>query len=551
MLKENLVGEIERSIRRNWDLPAFSDYGHSSRTYGQVGQSLLSWHLLFGENNLKKGDKVAVIGKNSSNWAEIYLATITYGAVIVPVLADFTPDNIHHIINHSESKFLFTADQINENLDVSKMKCIEAIFSLTDFSLLYNKNKNLAQQIASAQQKFRSKYSNLAPEKYRLEEIPNQELAAIVYTSGTTGFSKGVMLNHNALTANIKYAQENMPLTAGSRILSFLPMAHAYACAFEFIFPFTIGCYTTFLNRLPTPQILIKAFSEIQPNLIFLVPLLIEKIYRNKIKPSLDKPAMKLALKVPGLKGVVMKKIRQKLLDLFGGNFKEVVIGGAALNPEVENFLREIKFPFTNGYGMTECAPLISYAPWDQIKPYSVGRLINYLEIRIDSANPVREPGEILIKGENVMMGYYKNEEATTETLEKDGWLHTGDLGLLDEDGFIFIKGRSKNMILGPSGQNIYPEEIEGVLNNLPYVQESLILENQGKLIALVFPDLQWADADKVPEKDLQAKMDQNLKNLNAELPSYSKISAIKLYPEEFEKTPTKKIKRFLYNITS
>ena len=548
MLQRNLIQDIEKSIVKNWDQHVFSDYGYKGITYGKLAHKILLWHQIFKENNIQQNDKIAFVGRNSSNWAEIYLSVITYGAVVVPILPDFTPENIHHIVNHSNSVVLFAADNIYENLDKDKMNNLEMIFSLNDFSCKYFKSKNSLQRINSAKAKFSRDFSNsLAQNNFNLPAIPNDHVAAIVYTSGTTGFSKGVMLDVNSLTANIVYAQENMPLSPGDRILSFLPLAHAYACAFEFLFPVTIGCSITFLNKLPTPQILLKAFSEVKPKLIFLVPLLIEKIYKNKIKPAIEKDGVKLMMKIPGLRNVVYNKVKKTLTDAFGGSFIEVVIGGAAVNPEVETFLKKIKFPFTVGYGMTECGPLISYASWETTKLHSVGKVINFLDIKIDSKDQENEVGEILVKGQNVMKGYYKYEEATKETIEPDGWLHTGDLGIIDKEGFIFIKGRSKNMILGPTGQNIYPEEIESKLNNLDFVQESLVMDINNKLIALVYPDFEKADKEKVYEKKLDEKMKENLKLLNENLPSYSKISSIRLFPEEFEKTPTKKIKRYLY----
>jgi long-chain acyl-CoA synthetase len=479
----------------------------------------------------------------------MFLSTLSYGAIVVPILSDFSSENIHHIVTHSDSRFLFAADSIYENLDIKKMRNLEAIFSLNDFSLRYFQQSNITAQIEKAKIKYTEITSKMSPDKFSVPAIGNDKIAVIVYTSGTTGFSKGVMLSNNSLTANIIYAQRNMPLRPGDRILSFLPLAHSYACAFEFLFPFSIGCHITFITKLPTPQILLKAFSDVKPRLIFLVPLLLEKIFKNKLKPTLSKPAMKVAMAIPGLNDLILAKIKKKLIDLFGGNFIEVIIGGAALNPEVEDFLIKIKFPFTIGYGMTECGPLISYAPWNETKKQSVGRLVNYLNIKIKKENPQLEIGEILVKGENVMSGYYKNADASKEAIDEEGWLHTGDLGVVDNDGFIFIKGRCKNMILGPSGQNIYPEDIEAKLNVMPFVQESLVLEKEGKLVALVFPDIESMNENQLDEESITKKMQVNLEIVNKELPNYSKLMQIKLFPEEFEKTPTKKIKRYLYDI--
>lgn len=551
MLKESLIEEIYSSISKNWDLPAFSDYQGSVKTYGEVGKKISFWHHLFKDCKIQPGDKIAVAGRNSSNWAEIYLSTITYGATVIPILAEFSPDNVHHIVNHSEALFLFATDHVYDNLEPGKMRKLQAAISLNDFEVKFSNCENLNKKLQKAtRQKESEVFKGLTRESFQLPSFTNDHLAAIVYTSGTTGFSKGVMLTHNSLTANVIYAQNNMPLASGDNILSFLPLAHSYACAFEFLFPFTIGCHITFLNKLPSPQVLIKAFAEVRPKLVFLVPLLIEKIYKNKIKPVLDKKGVKFINNIPGLNLLIRNKIKKSLTDVFGGNFLEVIIGGAALNKEVAEFLIDIKFPFTVGYGMTECGPLISYAPWDKTAPNSVGNVINYLQIRIDSDDQENVVGEILVKGENVMQGYYKNQEATETTIEKDGWLHTGDLGTIDRNGFIYIRGRSKNMILGPSGQNIYPEEIEAQLNNLPFIQESLVLENDGKLHALIYPDLEKADSENIEGKQLDEIINQNKDHLNKNLPGYSKIQTVKLFPEEFEKTPTKKIKRYLYKLT-
>jgi long-chain acyl-CoA synthetase len=550
MLKENLVKHIEKSIRENWDLSALSDYHGQSLSYGKVAERIIYLHYIFRKSHIKKGEKIALIGKNSLNWAIVYLATITYGAVIVPILPDFNPNDIHHIVNHSDSVFLFSSNVIYEKLDETKMQNLEAIFSLTDFTLLYHKKKSAVQIIQEAKTHFLDKYDHqLAPKKFSFNEIRNDELAAIFYTSGTTGFSKGVMLLHNSLMANVLYAQNHKIMKKGNNILSFLPLAHTYGCAFEFLFPFTVGCHITFLSKVPSPKIILEAFQEIHPQLIISVPLIIEKIYKKQIKSFLNKKTIKWLSKFSLSEKIINQKICKKLMEIFGGNFYEVIIGGAALNQEVELFLKEIKFPLSVGYGMTECGPLISYASHKELKLFSVGQVVDTLEIKIDSDNPRNIVGEILVRGENVMYGYYKNKEATENTIDKEGWLHTGDLGLIDERGFIYIKGRCKNMVLGPSGQNIYPEEIEAKLNNLPFVQESLVIEKDGKLLALVYPDLELVDNKGIGEQELKLKMEKNRKILNQELPSYISISKIELYPEEFEKTPTQKIKRFLYAV--
>lgn len=547
MLQQNLIEDISNSINSNWDLPVFSNYGSKPFTYGHLARKINYWHFLFKKLDIKPEAKIALAGRNSTEWAEVYLAVISYGTVVVPILPDFTAENIHHIINHSESSLLFAADNIFDNLDTNKVKGLKAVFSLNDFSILHASEKN-KEKLSGGKGEFQNSVAAMVAQgKFQLPAIGNDKLVEIMYTSGTTGFSKGVMLNLNSLSANIIFARENMPLKSGDQILSFLPLAHAYACAFEFLFPVSIGAHITFLTKLPNPQLLLRAFADVKPRLIFLVPLLLEKIYKNKIKPQLQTKKVKFLTNVPGLNQVVYKKIKKSLEQAFGGNFIEVVIGGAALNNEVEDLLKKIKFPYTVGYGMTECGPLISYESWQTSKKYSVGKVISYLDIRINSEEPAAKAGEILVKGENVMQGYYKNEDATNSTLEKDGWLHTGDLGIIDPEGYIFIRGRSKNMILGPSGQNIYPEEIEAQLNNMDCINESLVMDANGKLVALVYPDFEKADALSLDEKGLQKQMNDNLKLINQELPTFSKLHHLKLFPEEFEKTPTKKIKRYLY----
>jgi long-chain acyl-CoA synthetase len=547
MLKENFVEILQESIKKNWNSPAFSDYKESSITYAQAAEKIIWLHHVFKTTHVKRGDKIALIGRNSSNWALVYLAAVTYGAVIVPVLPDFHTDDFHHIVNHSDSVLLFVADNIYEKIDEAKMTGLEAIFSLQDLKkLLYSKKKTIAKEI--------EKYDGqVTRQDFSFDKVGNDELAGILYTSGTSGFSKGVMLPHNSLEANVRFARNNIDLKAGDTILSFLPMAHCFGCAFDFLFPFAVGCHITFLGQLPAPKVLVQALGEIRPRLILSVPLLIEKIYKSRLKPQLDKTAIKALTKIPGVKNAIYKKIGQKLIDVFGGNFIEIVIGGAALNEEVENFLKKINFPFTVGYGMTECGPLISYTSFKNgHKKASVGQLMDTLEIRIDSTVTQADDGsgEVQVRGENVMTGYYKNEEATKASIDDDGWLHTGDIGMMDGDGFIYLKGRHKDMLLGPSGQNIYPEEIEAKLNNMPYVEESLVIEKDNKIVALVYPNMDAVDAEGLGEEDLQGKMEINRELINRQLPPYSKLGRIELFPEEFEKTPTKKIKRFLYTIS-
>jgi long-chain acyl-CoA synthetase len=543
---------IQESIKRNWDKPAFSDYGEKALTYGQAAEKILWCHFLFKKCGLKKGGKIALIGKNSSNWVIVYLACITYGGVVVPILPDFHTDDFHHIVNHSDSELLFVSDNIYEKISEKKMPDLTAIFALENFKLLDAKKKTLAKTLEKMDAEFKKEFKGpLTADNFVLPGINNDEIAGILYTSGTSGFSKGVMLSHNSLAANVRFAMNSIPLKAGDPILSFLPLAHSFGGTFDFLFPVCVGCHITFLGKIPSPKILIQALGQVRPRLILSVPLLIEKIYKSRIKPAVDKKAVKILSKVPILGAAIYKKIRKKLVDVFGGNFIEIVIGGAALNEEVEKFLRKVNFPFTVGYGMTECGPLISYTPWPKHKFQSVGQTMTTLKSRVDTSVSDKDDGsgEIQVIGENVMSGYYKNKEATRDTIDKDGWLHTGDIGYIDDEGFIYLKGRHKSMLLGPSGQNIYPEEIEARLNNLPFIEESLVIEKDKKMVALVYPNMEAVDAAKLEEKDLLEKMEANRQILNEQLPAYSRIHKIELYPEEFEKTPTKKIKRYLYTI--
>ncbi len=552
VLELNFIKTIENRIRESWYNPCFSDYGGSGITYGELAERILRFHYIFRKAHLKPGAKIAVAGKNSVNWAVAYLATVTYGAVIVPILPDFHPDDIQYIINHSDSEAAFISDSIRENIYESELTGINALFSLRNLELVHCSKRTLPVIVKRSEEEYLEGIEGgLTPRNFTLPEVSNAELAAIVYTSGTTSFSKGVMLPHNSLMANIKFAMENLKLHNGDRILSFLPLAHSYGCAFEFLYPFCSGCHVTFLSKMPSPKILLKAFSEVRPHLILAVPLILEKIYRKQIKVMLDKGSIKLLGKTPVLKGMLHRKINTKLKNAFGGEFFQIVIGGAALNAEVEAFLREIGFPCTVGYGMTECGPLISYSDWRETRFRSVGRVVDTLEARIDAPDPETGVGEICVRGENVMTGYYKNDEAGREAIDDEGWLHTGDMGTMDDEGFIYIKGRSKNMILGPSGQNIYPEEIEAKLNYMPFVQESLVLERNGRIVALVYPDMELVEKKNLSESTLRERMEENLKALNDKLPAFSNVAEIELYPEEFEKTPSKKIKRFLYTIAS
>jgi long-chain acyl-CoA synthetase len=548
MIKERLVGYIEQSIRQNWNIEALSNYREKGYTYREIAERMIKIHFFFREAGIAEGDKIAMVGRNSANWCMVYLATVTYGAVIVPVLPDFKPDDHTNIINHSDSKILFVDDKIWEGFDFERMKEISSVVSLDTFSMISTRNKQIEVFYNDLDNKFRAKFPSLKQEDIKFSEITNDKLAVISYTSGTTGFSKGVMITHNSLAANVRFAQNNMPLKPGDPVVSFLPLAHTYGCAFEFLFPFTYGCHITILSKTPSPQIILQAFGEIRPRLILSVPLVIEKIYKKQILPVISKPAMKILLAVPVVNQVLYKKIRDKLNHSFGGRFMEIVIGGAAFNPDTEKFFKKIGFKFTVGYGMTECGPLISYASWNTTQLGASGRAVDTLEVTIDSADPEKQVGEIILKGENVMTGYYKNPEATKAVIDDNGWLHTGDLGVIDKAGNIYIKGRSKSMILGPSGKNIYPEEIESVFNNYKYIVESLVVSEDNKLIALIFPDYdQLKNDNHTDEQQVIKALDQVRREVNEKLPDYMSVHKVRIHPEEFAKTPKRSIKRFLY----
>jgi len=549
MINERFVDYIERSIRKNWKLPALSDYKGESLTYADTAFHILKFHLLFDRLGIKKGDKIALVGKNSARWCCVYLSVVSYGAVVVPILPDFKPDDIQSIINHSDSVLLFSSDTIFHTIDPSKLPAIQGIISLNNYELFHTASALLRSLVEHLDAEFVKNYpEGLKDDKFTLPFVGNEELAVISYTSGTTGFSKGVMLQNNSLAANIRYAQKNMPLLSGDPIVSFLPLAHSYGCAFEFLFPFSIGCHVTILTKTPSPQIVTQAFQEVKPRLILSVPLVIEKIYKARILPTITKSPVSFLLKVPLLNKILHKKIRVTLVNVFGGNFAEIVIGGAPFNLEAETFFKKIKLPFAVGYGMTECGPLISYAPWTVNKIGASGRKVDTLEVKIDSPDPAKVVGEIVLRGENVMTGYYKNPEATHEIIDDEGWLHTGDLGLIDRDGFIFIKGRSKSLILGSNGRNIYPEEIEASINNRTFISESLVVYRDEKLVALVYPDNDAMTANNVSKDDLVKILEQYRKEINASIPAYKSISRFEIHPEEFVKTPKRSIKRYLYN---
>jgi long-chain acyl-CoA synthetase len=533
------------SFQKNWDIVAFSDYGGSDFKYSEIAEIIKSLHLFYQLTGLQRGDKIAVLGRNSAHWGAVFLSTISAGLVIVPILPDFNESNTNHILNHSESKLILCARSLFEKIDFEKAEKLEAVVALEDFSLLAARDENIRFKLKDAFNYY--KENKLEKAHFKFEEWDREETCVISYTSGTSGFTKGVMIPERSLVSNIVYAQDNMPLQPGHKIVSFLPMAHVYGLLFEFLFPVTLGCHITFLSRMPSPAVITKVFSEVKPHLILSVPLIIEKIYKKRILPTIEKPVMKALLKIPGVNKILLNKIREKLIETFGGRFFEIVIGGAPMSADVEKFFRKIKFKYTIGYGMTECGPLISYEAWDKTMLGSAGRLVDRMEVRIDSSDPFKEVGEIQVRGENVMNGYYKNEQFTAEAFTEDGWFRTGDLGVIDQNNFIYIRGRSKNMILGASGQNIYPEEIEAKIANMPYVAECVVTERDGRLIAMVYPDFEAMEADGVTNENLPGEMEENKKRLNAELPKYEQVSRFEIVAEEFEKTPKKNIKRFKY----
>jgi long-chain acyl-CoA synthetase len=541
----DLISLFPNAIRDNWEFNALSDYGGSSFTYRDVGEKILRIHELFSKSGIRKGDKVALFGKNSANWGVIYLSAVTYGAVIVPILPDFKPADVHHIVTHSDSVLLFAEDSLFSALDPKAMPQVRKILKIQDSSVLFERGNSPDEEATS--KSVAGSPESIVPAMINFTPSDSEDIAVISYTSGTTGFSKGVVIQHKSLLGNILYAHRNMPLNPKDKILSFLPLAHTYGCAFEFLFPFTLGCDITFLTKTPSPKIIMQAFQEIRPELILSVPLVIEKIYKSQLIPALRKPAVKILSHTPLLKKLIYAKIRKKMVDVFGGNFRELVIGGAPFNNQAERFFHKINFPFTVGYGMTECGPLISYASWKTTELGASGRVVDELEVKIDSPDPRKIAGEILVKGNHVMLGYYKNEEATQAVLEKDGWLHTGDLGVIDAKGNIYIRGRSKSMILGPSGKNIYPEEIESILNNRFLVMESLIIERDHLLTAVIFPDADAMEKAGVTRERLPEIFKGYLHDLNHRLPKYMFVTGFEITESEFEKTPKRSIKRFLY----
>ncbi len=547
MISERLIGYIEQSIIQNWEIEALSNYREKGYSYKDIAEKIIKLHILFRGSGLREGDKIALVGRNSANWCITYLATVSYGAVIVPVLPDFKTEDLINIINHSDSRLLFVDEKIYDSFELARMAGIIGVVSLDSLTMLSSVDPSFKESFEHLDNEYTKTYPELRKEDIKFSDISNDDLAVISYTSGTTGFSKGVMITHNSLACNVRFAQNHMPLKPGDPLVSFLPLAHTYGCAFEFLFPFTFGCHITILTKTPSPQILIQAFNEIKPRLILSVPLVIEKIFKKQLLPVISKPHMKILLAIPGLNRILYKKIKEKLTDTFGGKFHEIVIGGAAFNADAEKFFKKIGFRFTVGYGMTECGPLISYASWDTTKPQASGRAVDTLEVTIDSPDPEKIVGEIILRGENVMTGYYKNEKATSEMIDSKGWMHTGDLGVIDKEGNIFIKGRSKSMLLGPSGENIYPEEIESVINNKNYITESLVISEKNKLIGLIFPDYEMMKRDNITEEELVVILDQTRKEVNERLPDFMNVSKFRIHPEEFVKTPKRSIKRFLY----
>ncbi len=546
MITEKLIPYLVDSTKTYWDLPAFTDYPGDALNYSDVAKRILWLHQLYKACGIRKGTKIALAGKNCSNWATVWLSTVTYGATIVPILSNFSPEDTQHIVNHCDAELFFVSHDRFDTISEDQLHQVRYVFSLDDFSTLVNRIDGKREIIPALSEM--EELKELKPDDFTAPDVcDNEDIAAIIYTSGTTGFSKGVMLPHRSLLANLIYARVTLLFKVAAKVLAFLPLAHAYACAFDMLYPFTRGNHINFMDKIPAPKILLAALQDLKPNVVLSVPLLVEKIYKRQLQPVVETPKMRTLLKLPGIKSIIHKKIRNKLLNAFGGNLTEFIAGGAPMNAEVELFMKKIKFPFTIGYGMTECGPLISYARWFEHRFESSGRIVPSISCKIVSPDPANIPGEVLISGDPVFAGYYNNPEATAETL-KDGWLHTGDIGTLDQDGFIYLRGRSKNVILGPSGENIYPELVEQKLNNLPYVMEALVLERERQVHALIYPDFETLDQDHIPESKVPQIMEENRQNINQVLADFSRIAKIHIVNEPFQKTPTQKIKRYLYH---
>ncbi|HJC94611.1 MAG TPA: AMP-binding protein [Candidatus Phocaeicola excrementigallinarum] len=546
--QDSFIGLVEQSIRKNWNLDALTDYKGATLQYRDVARKIEKMHILFEHAGIRKGDKIALCGRNSANWTAAFLGIVTYGAVAVPILHEFKADNVHHIVNHSEARMLFVGDQVWENFNEKAMPNLEGIIELKNNDLVVSRSKRLTYAREHLNEEFGKKY----PCRFRAEQVSYrredpEELAVINYTSGTTGYSKGVMLPYRSIMSNIAHIDLKVGLQPGDSIVSMLPLGHIFGLVFDFLYGVTAGAHLWFLTRMPSPKIIAESFAVIKPRVIACVPLIVEKIFKKNILPQVDNKLGKLLLHIPIVSDKIKEQIRRQAMDVFGGNFIEIVIGGAPFNAEVEAFLRKINFPYTIAYGMTECAPLICHSRWDEVLYTSCGKTVSNMETKVDSPDPEHTPGELLCRGMNVMLGYYKNQEATEQTIDKDGWLHTGDMAVKDADGNIFIKGRCKNMLLTASGQNIYPEEIEARLNNMPFVNESLVILKDNKLVALVYPDNEEVFQQNLSRRQLEEAIENNRTELNKALPAYSQIAHVRLYPEEFEKTAKKSIKRFLY----
>ncbi|MCF0165809.1 MAG: AMP-binding protein [Bacteroidales bacterium] len=548
-MQTSLNKKLEASFKANWDFPAVTDYKGRTLYYRDIATRIAKLHILFDEAGLKVGDTAAICSRNQSNWGVAFLAAMTYGLVPVPILHEFKSDNIYNLVNHSGARVFFVGDVIWEGLSQSEMPGLECIVLLNDFSLLYNRNEKVEYVYSHLNEYFGRRYpKDFTPDNICYWEDGLDDLALINYTSGTSGFSKGVMLSYESLRSNVLFAEQYHGYFSNKHnMVSMLPTAHMYGLMFEFLYQMTKGAHVHFLTRIPSPKIIQEAMCEVKPSLIIAVPLVIEKIYKKSIEPIISRRDMKMLLHVPFLDQYLRERIKKSVEDALGGSFNEIIIGGAAFNREVEAFFRNIGFRFAVGYGMTECGPIITYAPWDKAKLYSCGIAAPRMSIKIDSTDPENIPGEILVKGANVFKGYYKNPEATAQCFTDDGWFRTGDMGVIDADGYLYIKGRCKSMILGPSGQNIYPEEIEGDINNMPYVNESLVIEDNGQLVALIYPDRDLASKDNLSEEQLLAALKANVAEMNTRIPNYCRVASVELFPEEFEKTPKKSIKRYLY----
>ena len=547
-LEQSFIALIEQSIKTNWYLNALTDYKGISLQYRDVARKIEKIHILLENAGIEKGDKIAICGRNSAHWTVTYLAVITYGAVVVPILHEFKADQVHNIVNHSEARLLFVGDQIWENLNEAAMPHLEGIIELKDFGVPVSRSEKLAYARDHLNEIFGHKFPcRFRPDDISYEKEKSEDLAIINYTSGTTGYSKGVMLPYRSILSNVLYCKEKIGLKAGDSVVSMLPLGHVFGMTFDFLYGFTAGAHLWFLTRMPSPKIIAESFAEIRPRVIACVPLIVEKIFKKNILPKVDNKLGKLLLHVPIISDKIKELIKQKAMEVFGGNFIEIIIGGAPFNAEVEAFLKMIDFPYTIAYGMTECGPIICHSHWTELKLASCGKVAARMEAKVLSPNPSAIAGELVCRGANLMLGYYKNEEATRQVIDTEGWLHTGDMATIDEDGNVFIKGRCKNLLLTSSGQNIYPEEIESKLNNMPYVSESLIILQQDKLVGLIYPDSDDAFAHGLSQSDLVRVMEENRLELNKQLPAFSQIARFKLYPEEFEKTAKKSIKRFLY----